>query len=57
VDTSRGAGAAGTRDKSRAIRDFSPADGIKPANCGNGGFGTPPFFGQLSDKQLLIREV
>jgi hypothetical protein len=54
---SRGAGIAGTRDESSSICDFSPADGIKAANCGNGGFGTPPFFEQLSDKPLLVREV
>jgi hypothetical protein len=52
-----GAGAIGTRDESSSIRDFLPAVGIKAANYGNGGFGTPPFFGQSSDKPLLIREV
>jgi hypothetical protein len=57
VDTFTGAGAVCTRDESSSIRDFSPADGIKAANCGNGGFGTPPFSEQLSDKPLLIREV
>jgi hypothetical protein len=30
-----------------------PADGTRAATAANGGFGTSPIFGQLSDKPLL----